>query len=79
MPFFHCPKKGVLTNKDLKIRRKFARSMASKPVDYWTSDVAFYLDGVSFVYKSNPMGDVLKPKSRIWRKKRRRIGTDHKR
>ena len=67
--FFHSRKKGVLTNKDLKIRRKFARSMASKPVDYWTSDVAFYLDGVSFVYKSNPMGDVLKPKSRIWRKR----------
>ena len=47
--FFHSRKKGVLTNKDLKIRRKLARSMASKPVDYWTSDVAFYLDGVSLI------------------------------
>ena len=35
--------------------------MAKKPVEY--------LDAVSFVYKSNPMSDALKPKSRTWRKK----------
>ena len=67
--FFQSRKKGVLTSKDYKIRRKFARLMGSKPVDYWTKDVAFYLDGVSFVYKSNPMSDVLKPKNRVWRKR----------
>ena len=67
--FFQSRKKGVLTKKDLKIRRRFARNMKSKPEDYWTSDVAFYLDGVSFVYKSNPMSDVLKPKNRVWRKR----------
>ena len=66
--YFQSRKKGVLTKKDLKIR-KFARTMAIKPQDYWTSDVAFYLDGVSFVYKSNPMSDVLKPKNRVWRKR----------
>ena len=43
--------------------------MAKKPVEYWTSDVAFYFDAVSFGYKSNPMSDAVKPKSRIWRKK----------
>ena len=67
--FFQSRKKGVLTKKDLKIHRRFARNMKSKPEDYWTSDVAFYLDGVSFVYKSNPMSDVLKPKNRVWRKR----------
>ncbi|CAB3978201.1 Transposable element Tcb1 transposase [Paramuricea clavata] len=67
--FFQSRKKGVLTKKDLKIHRKFARSMATKPQDYWTSDVSFYLDGVSFIYKSNPMSDVLKPKNRVWRKR----------
>ena len=67
--FFQSRKKGVLTKKDLKIRRKFARSMATKPQDYWTSDVSFYLDGVSFIYKSNPRSDVLKPKNRAWRKR----------
>ena len=43
--------------------------MKSKPEDYWTSDVASYLDGISFVYKSNPMSDILKPKNRVWRKR----------
>ena len=55
--FFQSRKKGVLKKKDFKIRRKFARSMAMKPEEYWTSDVAFCLYGVSFVYKSNPMSD----------------------
>ena len=67
--FFQSRKKGVLTKKDLKIRRKFARNMRNKPQDYSTSNVAFYLDGVSFIHKSNPMGDVLKPKNRVWRKR----------
>ena len=67
--FFQSRKKGVLTKKDFKIRRKFARSMSSKPVGYWERDVSFYLDGVSFVYKSNPMSDVVKPKNRVWRKR----------
>ena len=58
--FFQSRKKGVLTKKDLKIRRKFARNMQNKPQDYSTSNFAFYLDGVSFIHKSNPMSDVLK-------------------
>ena len=37
--------------------------------DYWTHGVAFYLDGVSFVYKGNPLSDAIKPNNRIWRKK----------
>ena len=67
--FFQSRKKGVLTRKDFQIRRTFARSMMKKPPDYWTKGVAFYLDGVSFIYKSNPMSDALKPKTRVWRKR----------
>ena len=63
-------KKGILTDKDLKLRREFARSRLNDcSTDYWTKDVAFYLDGVSFVYKGNPMSDALKPKNKIWRKR----------
>lgn len=63
-------KKGILTDKDLKVRRQFARSRLDDcSADYWTKDVAFYLDGVSFVFKGNPMSDAVKPKNRIWRKK----------
>ena len=67
--YLQSRKKGVLTTKDFKIRCMFARTMASKPADYWTNNVAFYLDGVSFIYKSNPMSDVLKPRGRVWRKR----------
>lgn len=63
-------KKGILTENDLKVRREFARStLGDCPTDYWTKEVAFYLDGVSFVYKGNPLSDAVKPKNKIWRKR----------
>ena len=43
--------------------------MKAKSFEYWTKDVAFYLDGVSFIYKRNPMSDALKAKNRVWRKR----------
>ena len=46
-----------------------AQSNSKKGIEYWTKDIAFYLDGASFVYKGNPPSDVVKPKSRIWRKR----------
>jgi hypothetical protein len=52
------------------LQREFARSRLNDcSTDYWTKDVAFYLDGVSFVYKGNPMSDAVKPKNKIWRKR----------
>ena len=35
----------------------------------WTDSVAFYLDGVSFVYKTNPLDQARAPKGRVWRKR----------
>ena len=67
--FYKSRKKGVMTEKDFQKRRMFARSNSKKGIEYWTRDIAFYLDGVSFVYKGNPLRDVVKPKSRIWRKR----------
>ena len=67
--FYQSCKKGALTKKDFKICHKFGQTMATKPKDYWASDVVFYLDGVSFVYKSDPMSDMLKPKNCVWQKK----------
>ena len=32
----------------------------------WTDSVAFYLDGVSFVYKANPLDQACAPKGRVW-------------
>ena len=63
-------RKGILTEEDLKLRRDFAKSRLKEcPPDYWSRHVAFYLDGVSFIYKGNPMSDAKKPKGRVWRKK----------
>ena len=36
--------------------------------DFWTKEIAFYLDGVSFVHKYNPADQARAPKGRIWRK-----------
>ena len=77
--FRQSRKKGLLTSKDLKERLKFAKTMSGRSVDYWSKDVAFYLDGLSFVFKGNPMSDAVKPKSKVWRKKKRGLGCNDKR
>ena len=66
--FYNSRKKGVITDKDFQKRRIFARSNPKKGIEYWTKDIAFYLDGVSFVYNGKPLSDVVKLRSRIWRK-----------
>ena len=37
--------------------------------DVWTTQVAFYLDGVSFAFKTNPLKVARAPKARSWRKR----------
>ena len=36
---------------------------------FWTKQVAFYLDEVSFAFKTNPLQFARAPKARIWRKR----------
>jgi len=61
----------MLSEKDKRKHFKYARQMkrqlASNP-DFWKEDIVFYLDGVSFVYKRNPLNDWASPKARVWRK-----------
>ena len=42
-------KKGVLTNKDLQQRLKFAKNTAKVPADFWTSRSAFISMGLVFI------------------------------
>ena len=42
---------------------------ADYPPNVWTDSIAFYLDGVSFVYKANPLDQARAPKGRVWRRK----------
>lgn len=67
--FYQARKKGLLTPEDFKLRVKFAKRMLRRPDDFWCKDVAFYLDGVSFVYKTNPNDQARAPKSRVYRKR----------
>ena len=70
--FFQARKKGLLNDKDRKLRMKYARRIKrclQQNPNFWKNEVAFYLDGVSFVYKHNPLNSATSPKSRVWRKR----------
>ena len=36
----------------------------------WQNSISFFLDGVSFIHKYNPLDQARAPKGRIWRKPR---------
>ena len=59
---YKLEKRDFSTERDKKERlqyRKMGRLERDHP-HFWTDDVAFYLDGVCFVHKSNPIPKVLK-------------------
>ena len=67
--YLQARKKGLTSASDRMKRVAFARRIINNyPPDVWTNKIAFYLDGVSFVYKSNPMDQARAPRGRIWRK-----------
>ena len=65
-------RKGILSEKDQRMRLQYAREMKhglSRNPDVFKHDIAFYLDGVSFVHRQNPLQAAATAKSRIKRKK----------
>ena len=69
--FLQARKEGLMSQSDKERRVEFARQMQSNyPQSVWTDTIAFYLDGVSFIYKTNPMDQARAPKGRVWRKKK---------
>ena len=63
-------KKGMVTESDRSIRVRFAKEMLKSHMEeYWTTGVAFYLDGIGLVHKTNPVEQTRTPKARVWRKK----------
>lgn len=70
LKYLQARKKGLLSLKDRKKRVQFAKKvLKNQPEDFWTNKLAFYLDGVGFVYKRNPLDQALAPKGRVWRTK----------
>ena len=54
--YLQARKKGLLNKNDLVQRVRFAKVMKTiHNPELWTKQVAFYLDGVSFAYKSDPL------------------------
>lgn len=60
-------KKGLLNENDRKVgtyARKTRKLLQTSP-DFYTNHIAFYLNGVSFVHKYNPLNVAMQPKSRV--------------
>ena len=70
--YFQRRKKGLLSEKDRKIRKNFGHKIKKelkRNSNFWKNEVAFYLDGVSFVHKYNPMSNAASSNSKVWRKR----------
>lgn len=66
-------RKGVLTQADKKRRLAWCKQHLKTPPTFWTTGVAFYLDGVSFQHKLHPMAAHCAPGSRAWLKKEEKL------
>ena len=70
--YLQARKKGLLSENDRKLRIRFARKMkrvvAQNP-QFWTHEVGFCLDAVSFIHKYNPQSGANINRSRVWRQK----------
>ena len=68
--FLNARKKGILSHRDCKKRYKFAQKcrkiLKIKP-NLFHSNISFYLDGISFVFKRQPMHEASLPKGKVWR------------
>ena len=59
-------KKGLLTNRDKRIRAEFSRRALQFPKE--KNEIAFYFDGIGFAHKSNPHGEARATGIMAWRK-----------
>ena len=67
--FCGARRKGILTKRDQLRRVKFARDVLNKhSPQLWMDEICFYLDGMSFWYKTNPVAEAKTPRGKIWQK-----------
>ena len=67
--FGRLKKKGVLSNEDLKVRRRWVKQNASRPLSYWMN-ISMYVDAVSFIYKPHPHDTARASRAKAWLRKR---------
>ena len=70
--YLRARKTGLLSENDRKLQVRFAKKMkhlvAENP-HFWSNEVAFYLDAVSFVHKYNPQSGATMNRSWVWQQK----------
>lgn len=64
--YLQARKKGLLTNNDKNLRIAFAKKVRQEyNKELWTQKIAFYLEGVAFAHKTNPLDQARAPTGRI--------------
>ena len=59
-------RKGILSKLDTTLRLNFARKVIRNyDENLWTEGISFYLDGKSFVHKTNPLDQARVPSARL--------------
>ena len=53
--YLHSRRKGIMEPTDFTKQIKFARTALKYPMDFWTKNMNFYLDGTGFTHKLNHM------------------------
>ena len=68
-------KKGVLLASDLPKRMRWCRKVRRLGLgrEFWRKGISFYLDGVGFPYKSNPLDQARAPSAKAWMKEDERL------
>lgn len=63
-------KKGLMKESDFSKRIKFCRKIRKHKLRklFWQEGIAFYMDGVGFEYKTNPLDQARAPGAREWRR-----------
>lgn len=67
--YLQARRKGLMSRADHKKRVAFARKMIRDHDEtFWENDLSFYLDGTSWVFKTNPCDQAATSHARVWRK-----------
>ena len=74
--YFQARKQGLLSERDCKLwslyDKQMKRELAQNP-DFFAKQVAFYLDGISFVHKRNPVAASVETKSSVKKEVRKSL------
>jgi hypothetical protein len=68
--YLQSRKKGLLTEADLKAQLKYCRNIKKRNLGqvFWNRGISFYLGGVGFEFKTNPLDQARTPTAHEWRK-----------